>query len=59
MVDNVVRNGKVANLEYTDGSVEGVKALLQAIKRDAEVDATTIATIGDKGYDGFLYAIRK
>ncbi|KAF7328162.1 tRNA threonylcarbamoyladenosine dehydratase [Mycena venus] len=59
IVDNVVRDGKVSNPEYTDASVEGVRALLQAIEGDAEVDATTIATVGEKGYDGFLYAIRK
>ena len=26
---------------------------------DEEVEATTIATVGEKGYDGFTYAIRK
>jgi hypothetical protein len=31
---------------------------LKAIQADKEVEATTIATVGDKGYDGFLYAIK-
>ena len=26
---------------------------------DEEVEATTIATVGEKGFDGFTYAIRK
>ena len=59
IVDNVVRNGRVAIPEETDAQIEGVRNLLNAIKGDAEVEATTIATVGEKGYDGFLYAIRK
>ncbi|KAF9016707.1 O-methyltransferase family 3 protein, partial [Hymenopellis radicata] len=59
VVDNVVRNGKVSDLEYDDPSSEGVRRLVNAIQNDAEVDATVIGTVGDKGYDGFLYAIRK
>ncbi|KAJ7176305.1 O-methyltransferase family 3 protein [Mycena crocata] len=59
IVDNVVRYGRVGDPEYSDPQVEGVRALLHSIKGDAEVDATTMGTVGDKGYDGFLYAIRK
>ncbi|KAJ7675550.1 O-methyltransferase [Mycena rosella] len=59
IVDNVVRYGRVADPEYTDANVEGVRALLQAVKGDSEVEATTIGTVGDKGYDGFMYAVRK
>ncbi|KAJ7437198.1 O-methyltransferase family 3 protein [Mycena galericulata] len=59
IVDNVVRYGRVADPSYTDKNVEGVRALLQAVKGDTEVDATSIGTVGDKGYDGFMYAIRK
>ena len=58
IVDNVVRRALVADPEYTDSSVEGVRALLKAIQADKEVEATTIATVGDKGYDGFLYAVK-
>lgn len=58
-MDNVVRYGRVADPEYTDTNVEGVRALLKALKGDTDVEATTIGTVGDKGYDGFLYAVRK
>ena len=58
-MENVVRYARVADPEDTSPNVEGVRDLLKAIKGDPEVDATTIATVGDKGYDGFLYAIRK
>ena len=57
-MDNFVRNGRVADPAFSDPSTEGVRALLNALKDDKEVDATTIATVGEKGYDGFLYAIR-
>lgn len=59
IVDNVVRGGKVSDPEYTDDRVEGVRALLRAMKDDSEVEATTLSTVGEKGYDGFIYAVRK
>ena len=59
IVDNFVRRGKVGDPNYVDASVEGVRTLLKALRDDPEVEATTIATVGEKGYDGFLYAIRK
>ncbi|EGO01198.1 hypothetical protein SERLA73DRAFT_179311 [Serpula lacrymans var. lacrymans S7.3] len=58
IVDNVVRYGRVADPTYLDDRVEGVRTLLKGIKDDTEVDATTIGTVGEKGYDGFLYAIK-
>jgi len=59
-VDNVVRYGRVADPDVTnDNSVEGVRKHLHLIKDDNEVEATTVATVGEKGYDGFIYAIRK
>jgi len=57
IVDNVVREGDVAKPIKTD-ILEGARALLEHIKTDKEVDATTIGTAGEKGYDGFLYALR-
>jgi predicted O-methyltransferase YrrM len=59
IVDNVVRNGDVSDHSFADASSEGVRDLLRALKEDTEVDATTISTVGEKGYDGFLYAVRK
>lgn len=54
-----MRNGRTADPAYSDDDVEGVRALLKALQNDKAVEATTIATVGNKGYDGFLYAIRK
>ena len=59
IVDNVVRRGLVADPTYTDDRVEGVRDLLRYLKTDRDVEATTMATVGEKGLDGFLYAIRK
>ncbi|CAA7266161.1 unnamed protein product [Cyclocybe aegerita] len=59
IVDNVVWNGSVADPNLTDENIEGVRTLLKAIQGDEEVEATTIGIAGDKGYDGFLYALRK
>ncbi|KIJ43185.1 hypothetical protein M422DRAFT_25796 [Sphaerobolus stellatus SS14] len=58
IVDNVVCYGRVSDPEYKDEWTEGVRRMLDYIKGDKEVDATTIATVGDKGYDGFMYALR-
>ncbi|KZO95195.1 S-adenosyl-L-methionine-dependent methyltransferase [Calocera viscosa TUFC12733] len=57
IVDNVVRNGRVANPEITTSDILGIRKLLQIIKEDKGVEATTIATVGDKGYDGFTYIL--
>ncbi|TDL24418.1 O-methyltransferase family 3 protein [Rickenella mellea] len=53
IVDNVVRNATVADPALKDPDNEGVRALLEHLKVDKEVDATTIATVG-----GFLYALK-
>jgi len=58
IVDNVVRNGRVGIPAVSDESVEGVRTLLEYLRNDPEVEATTIATVGEKGYDGFLYAVK-
>ena len=50
----MVRYARVADPSYTDESVEGVRDLLLALKDDKHVEATTIGTAGEKGYDGFL-----
>jgi len=58
VVDNVVREGRVSDPSYTDADIEGVRKLLNMLKEDKEVEATTIGTVGGKGFDGFLYSVR-
>jgi len=53
VVDNVVREGKVLEASSTDPGVVGVRRLNERIMREPRVSATTIQTVGSKGYDGF------
>lgn len=57
IVDNVVRNGAVADPSVTDTAVLGVRRLFDLIHNDPRVTATGIQTVGTKGYDGFVMAI--
>ncbi|KZT11378.1 O-methyltransferase family 3 protein [Laetiporus sulphureus 93-53] len=58
IVDNVVRHGMVANPNADDDNSKGVRKLLEHLKTDKELDATTIGTVGEKGWDGFTYIVR-
>lgn len=57
IADNVVRDGEVANATSTDANVKGVQQMLALAGRTAEVSATAIQTVGEKGYDGFAIAL--
>jgi len=59
IVDNVVRYGKVSDPAIVNETTEGVRNLLRSIQHDEDIEATTIATVGERGFDGFLYAYRK
>ena len=56
VVDNVVREGTVADAASTDASVLGVRRLNQKLAAEPRVVATSIQTVGSKGYDGFTIA---
>ena len=56
IVDNVVRDGEVANARNKDASVQGVRRFIRQIGRDKRVGATALQTVGAKGYDGFAIA---
>ncbi len=53
VVDNVVRNGGVADPHTTDPNAIGVRAMMDQIAANPRLDATAIQTVGGKGYDGF------
>ena len=57
VVDNVVRNGALIDAATVDDSVRGVRRLHEALESDDRVTATTIQTVGSKGYDGFTIAL--
>lgn len=56
-VDNVIRDGEVANARSKDPMVEGVRRLNERLAKERRVIATTIQTVGTKGYDGFTLAL--
>lgn len=57
VVDNTVRKGAVADPTTTDVNVKGVQGLHDRLRKLPGIDATTIQTVGSKGYDGFTLAI--
>lgn len=57
VADNVVREGKVADPDSTDPNVRGVQTMYERIAAYPKLSATSIQTVGGRGYDGFLIAI--
>jgi predicted O-methyltransferase YrrM len=57
VVDNVVREGAVADARSRDAAVLGVRKLNELIAAEPRVAATAIQTVGIKGYDGFAVAL--
>ncbi|MFC1418856.1 O-methyltransferase [Streptacidiphilus cavernicola] len=57
IVDNVVRDGKVADAASQEPSVLGTRAALEYIAAEPRLTGTAIQTVGAKGYDGFALAV--
>jgi predicted O-methyltransferase YrrM len=57
VVDNVVREGEVANVASRDPDVIGVRRMFDLIAREPRLSAAAIQTVGLKGWDGFALAI--
>ncbi|MGK2878709.1 MAG: O-methyltransferase [Solirubrobacterales bacterium] len=57
IVDNVVRDGTLADPSADDEQTLGNRRLQAILKADDSVRATTIQTVGHKGWDGFTIAI--
>ena len=53
LVDNVVRDGSIADLTNTDTDLVGTRRMHELVAAETRVTATTIQTVGAKGYDGF------
>ncbi|EPQ53257.1 S-adenosyl-L-methionine-dependent methyltransferase [Gloeophyllum trabeum ATCC 11539] len=59
LVDNMVNAGWVSDPSVTDDTrVAGVRRLLEQLKDDAELEATTVQTVGVRYWDGFLAAVK-
>jgi predicted O-methyltransferase YrrM len=53
IADNVVRDGAIIDAASTDPNVQAMRRFNIALAADTRVTATTIQTVGAKGYDGF------
>jgi predicted O-methyltransferase YrrM len=57
VADNVVRDGAVADAASIDSSVRAVRLYHALVAAEPRVTATTIQTVGAKGYDGLSFAL--
>lgn len=57
VVDNVVRDGRVADADSDAPDVVGTRAAIELIGAHPRLDGTAIQTVGAKGYDGFALAL--
>lgn len=57
VLDNVIREGAVADANSQDPAVQGVRRANEAMAKEPRVSATAVQTVGSKGYDGFAVAL--
>jgi predicted O-methyltransferase YrrM len=57
VADNVIRDGAVIDPDSHDPVVEGARRFHELLETESRVSATTIQTVGLKGYDGFTLAL--
>jgi predicted O-methyltransferase YrrM len=57
VADNVVRDGALIDPAVSDPHVQGVRRFHELLAAERRVSATTIQTVGAKGYDGFTIAL--
>jgi predicted O-methyltransferase YrrM len=56
-IDNVIRDGAVADADSADSRVQGTRQLNEVLAKETRIIATTVQTVGSKGYDGFTLAL--
>lgn len=57
--DNTVREGEIIESGSRDPSVQATRQLYESIAQEPRVSATSIQTVGSKGYDGFCVVLVK
>ena len=57
IVDNVVRDGKVADAKSTDADVRGTRKMASLMAKEPRLSASVVQNVGVKGYDGFAMAV--
>jgi predicted O-methyltransferase YrrM len=57
ITDNVVRKGALADAASADPNVRAMRRFHEMLRAEPRVSATTVQTVGCKGYDGFTLAL--
>jgi predicted O-methyltransferase YrrM len=57
IVDNVVRQGKLIDLESDDPDAAGMRQLIEQMAAEQRITPAVIQTVGIKGWDGFAFAL--
>ncbi|MGW4121597.1 O-methyltransferase [Nocardia sp. NPDC004711] len=57
IVDNVVRNGGIADAASADAAVRASREVIELIAAEPRLDGSVLQTVGGKGWDGFAYAV--
>jgi predicted O-methyltransferase YrrM len=57
IADNVVREGALADPASDDPRAKAMRRFHEVVAAEPRVSATTIQTVGSKGYDGFTLAL--
>jgi predicted O-methyltransferase YrrM len=57
IVDNVVRDGRIADASSKDSDVTGTRRMFEMMAREPRLQATAVQTVGAKGWDGFALAV--
>lgn len=57
VVDNVVRQGQLADAASTDANVRGSRQVIEAMGAARSAVGAALQTVGVKGYDGFAIAV--
>lgn len=56
VADNVIRDGRLADRDDEDPAIVAQRRFHEQLAAESRVEATTIQTVGGKGYDGFSIA---
>jgi predicted O-methyltransferase YrrM len=56
VADNVVRDGRLVDLDDEDPAIAAQRRFHEQLAAEPRVEATTVQTVGGKGYDGFSVA---
>jgi predicted O-methyltransferase YrrM len=57
VLDNVVRDGKVADADSPDPDIQGIRRFTEMVAAEPRLSATMLQTVAGKGYDGFALAV--